>query len=149
MGSVAFALPVSDEQSTSSPFHPDHLLLRHHRECVDQLHLHLVWQLQNFDQEIMAEWWRQQRGSLGLLFCPSIHDFAHKCDLTSTHKILRDSTHLHRGLFSLLPSGTRLRSIRAKTVRFCNSLIPKLSDCSIHSGPPNIAILYYSQNHCV
>ncbi len=52
---------------------------------------------------------------------PSIQDLAHNRCLSRAQNIVKDPTHPHYGLFTLLPSGKRFRSIRCRTVRFCNS----------------------------
>ncbi|KAF7647085.1 hypothetical protein LDENG_00177670 [Lucifuga dentata] len=56
---------------------------------------------------------------------PSILDIGRKRCLTRANNIIRDSTHPHHGLFSLLNSGRRFRSVRSRTARFCNSFIPQ------------------------
>ncbi len=53
---------------------------------------------------------------------PSIQDLAHNRCLSHAQNIVKDPTHPHYGLFTLLPSGKRFCSIRCRTVRFCNSL---------------------------
>ncbi len=52
---------------------------------------------------------------------PSIQDLAHNRCLSRAQNIVKDPTHPHYGLFTLLPSGKRFCSIRCRTVRFCNS----------------------------
>nr|XP_061817485.1 uncharacterized protein LOC133606997 [Nerophis lumbriciformis] len=45
--------------------------------------------------------------------------------LTRAQKICKDSSHPHQGLFSLLDSRKRFRSLRSRTCRFCNSFFPQ------------------------
>ncbi len=52
---------------------------------------------------------------------PSIQDLAHNRCLSRAQNIVKDPTHPHYGLFTLLPSGKRFRSIRCRTVSFCKS----------------------------
>ncbi len=56
---------------------------------------------------------------------PSIQDIAPIRCMSRARNIIRDSSHPHHGLFSLLASGKRFRSIRCRTTRFCNSFIPQ------------------------
>ena len=56
---------------------------------------------------------------------PSIGDIATKRCVSKASSIIKDPTHLHHGLFTLLPSGKRYRSIRSRTSRFCNSFFPR------------------------
>ncbi|XP_027131739.1 uncharacterized protein LOC113744876 [Larimichthys crocea] len=56
---------------------------------------------------------------------PSIQDVAQKRCMARAVNISRDSSHPHHGLFSLLASGKRFRSIRCRTTRFCNSFVPQ------------------------
>lgn len=44
-GTAALVLPPQDEKIISPPSNPHHFLQKHHRECDDQLHLGVVWQL--------------------------------------------------------------------------------------------------------
>ena len=55
---------------------------------------------------------------------PAIQDVADSRCLSRAHRILSDPTHPQHGLFSLLPSGRRFRSIRCRTARLRNSYFP-------------------------
>ncbi len=56
---------------------------------------------------------------------PTITDlYTARCRGRALH-IMKDSTHPAHGLFQLLPSGRRLRSIRSKTTRLRNSFFPE------------------------
>lgn len=52
---------------------------------------------------------------------PSIGDIACKRCLSKANSIIKDPTHLHHGLFTLLPPGKIYHSIRSRTARLCNS----------------------------
>uniref|UniRef100_A0A3Q3GZR9 Alkylated DNA repair protein AlkB homologue 8 N-terminal domain-containing protein n=1 Tax=Labrus bergylta TaxID=56723 RepID=A0A3Q3GZR9_9LABR len=56
---------------------------------------------------------------------PPIQEIAKIRCLTRAQKISRDTSHPHQGLFSLLDSGKRFRSLRSRTSRFCNSFFPQ------------------------
>ncbi|KAF7642201.1 hypothetical protein LDENG_00262540 [Lucifuga dentata] len=56
---------------------------------------------------------------------PSILDIGHKRCLTRANNIIRDSTHPHHGLFSLLNSGRRFRSVRSRTADSATVLSPR------------------------
>ncbi|KAM4523301.1 uncharacterized protein V3H82_001565 [Fundulus diaphanus] len=55
---------------------------------------------------------------------PSIKDISSQRCVSRAHNIIRDPSQPHHGLFSLLPSGKRFRSIRCRSTRFCNSFFP-------------------------
>ena len=55
---------------------------------------------------------------------PPIQDIATSRCLTRAQNINRDPSHPHHGLFSLLASGKRFRSLRSRTARFKNSFFP-------------------------
>ena len=56
---------------------------------------------------------------------PSIKAIAENRCLTKANNILSDPTHPHHGLFTLLPSGRKYRSIGSKTERFTKSFFPQ------------------------
>ena len=66
---------------------------------------------------------------------PSIKDTAHNRCLARANSIRGDPTHPHQGLFTLLPSGRRYRSVASKTARFSKSFFPQairlLNTCNI------------------
>ena len=55
---------------------------------------------------------------------PAIKDIYRKRCLKRAGKIIRDPSHPSHGLFTLLPSGRRYRSLRTKTTRYRNSFFP-------------------------
>ncbi|XP_061826589.1 uncharacterized protein [Nerophis lumbriciformis] len=57
---------------------------------------------------------------------PPIQEIAKSRCLTRAQKICKDSSHPHQGLFSLLDSRKKFRSLRSRTSRFCNSLLPQV-----------------------
>lgn len=65
---------------------------------------------------------------------PSFQDIAKKRCLTRAKNLTKDPTHPHHGLFSLLPSGSRFRSIRCRTARFSKQFPPPNHQ---RSGPNN------------
>lgn len=56
---------------------------------------------------------------------PSIQDIAENRCASRARKICSDSSHPHYGLFILLASGKRFRSMRCRTTRFYNSFFPQ------------------------
>ena len=56
---------------------------------------------------------------------PSVRDVAENRCLTRAKNIMKDPTHPHHGLFTLLPSGRRYRSIGSRTARFTKSFFPQ------------------------
>ncbi|KAI5088080.1 gastrula zinc finger protein XlCGF28.1-like [Silurus meridionalis] len=56
---------------------------------------------------------------------PSIMDIYTTHCIRKVHSIVDDHTHPSHTLFTLLPSGKRIRSIRAVTTRLCNSFFPQ------------------------
>ena len=55
---------------------------------------------------------------------PAIHDTARRRCLTRAESIIKDPSHPHHALFSLLPSGKRFSSFKSRTTRLHNSFIP-------------------------
>uniref|UniRef100_A0AAX7TJ37 Reverse transcriptase domain-containing protein n=1 Tax=Astatotilapia calliptera TaxID=8154 RepID=A0AAX7TJ37_ASTCA len=55
---------------------------------------------------------------------PAIKDICRKRCLKRAGKIIKDPSHPSHGLFTLLPSGRRYRSLRTKTTRYRNSFFP-------------------------
>ena len=55
---------------------------------------------------------------------PSIASIHRKRHLKKARSIVKDSSHPNHGLFALLPSGRRYRSLRARTSRHLNSFFP-------------------------
>ena len=55
---------------------------------------------------------------------PAIEDIQRKRCLRRARSILKDSSHPDHGLFNLLPSGRRFRSLRTRTSRSRNSFFP-------------------------
>lgn len=55
----------------------------------------------------------------------SLQDIYHTRVLRRTHNLIRDNTHPQHNLFTLLPSGRRYRSLRARTTRLANSFYPQ------------------------
>uniref|UniRef100_A0AAX7TU86 Alkylated DNA repair protein AlkB homologue 8 N-terminal domain-containing protein n=1 Tax=Astatotilapia calliptera TaxID=8154 RepID=A0AAX7TU86_ASTCA len=55
---------------------------------------------------------------------PAINDIYRKRCLKRPGKIIKDPSHPSHGLFILLPSGRRYRSLRTKTTRYRNSFFP-------------------------
>ncbi len=56
---------------------------------------------------------------------PSLQDIYTRRCMRKARRIISDSSHPSHGLFSLLPSGRRLRSIRTRTSRLRDSLFPQ------------------------
>ncbi|KAK7916246.1 hypothetical protein WMY93_012007 [Mugilogobius chulae] len=56
---------------------------------------------------------------------PSIQDIYRSRSLRKAHSIIKDPTHPAQGLFCLLPSGRRYRSLPARTKRFKDSCFPQ------------------------
>ncbi|XP_061143633.1 uncharacterized protein LOC133160076 isoform X1 [Syngnathus typhle] len=52
---------------------------------------------------------------------PSIQDLSSQRCVSRARNIISDPSHPHQGLFSLLPSGKRFRSVRCRSTRFCNT----------------------------
>uniref|UniRef100_A0AAZ1XIU5 Alkylated DNA repair protein AlkB homologue 8 N-terminal domain-containing protein n=1 Tax=Oreochromis aureus TaxID=47969 RepID=A0AAZ1XIU5_OREAU len=52
---------------------------------------------------------------------PAINDIYRKTYLKRAGKVIKDPSHPAHGLFTLLPSGRRYRSLRTKTTRYQNS----------------------------
>ncbi len=113
-------LSASDEKSTLSLSYPQYCLQRYYREHIDQLHLCMVWDCRASDWRSVQRVVRTAEKIIGSSL-PSIQDLAHNRCLSRAQNIVKDPTHPHYGLFTLLPSGKRFCSIRCRTVRFCNS----------------------------
>lgn len=60
----------------------------------------------------------------GAAFLP-LQDIYHNRVLRRTHNLIRDNTHPQHNLFTLLPSGRRYRSLRARTTRLANNFYPQ------------------------
>ncbi len=56
---------------------------------------------------------------------PSLQDIYTRRCMRKARRIISDSSHQSHGLFSLLPSGRRLRSIRSRTSRLRDSFFPQ------------------------
>ena len=56
---------------------------------------------------------------------PSVQGIYNNRCLRKARKIVKDHSHPGYGLFTLLPSGRRYRSIRARTTRLTNSFYPQ------------------------
>ncbi|KAK0155262.1 putative RNA-directed DNA polymerase from transposon BS [Merluccius polli] len=65
---------------------------------------------------------------------PSIHDTACRRCLTRAQSITKDPSHPHHGLFSLLPSGKRLCSIKSRTARFHSIFFPHANFTQMYVG---------------
>lgn len=55
---------------------------------------------------------------------PSLQSIYHRSVHRRAASIIKDPTHPQHGLFTLLPSGRRFRSVRCRTTRFKNSFFP-------------------------
>uniref|UniRef100_A0A3B3SI74 Reverse transcriptase domain-containing protein n=1 Tax=Paramormyrops kingsleyae TaxID=1676925 RepID=A0A3B3SI74_9TELE len=55
---------------------------------------------------------------------PSLQSIYHRRALRRAASILKDPTHPQHGLFTLLPSGRRFRSVKSRTSRLNNSFFP-------------------------
>lgn len=67
---------------------------------------------------------------------PSIHDTYHKRCTNKAKSIVKDPTHINHGLFSLLPSGRRYRSLRSRTSRLRYSFFPEAVTLLNKTSPP-------------
>src|SRR4029434_7779907 len=56
---------------------------------------------------------------------PTMHDIYHKRVELRTRNIMRDDSHPNANLFTLLPSGRRLRSLNSRTERHRRSFYPQ------------------------
>ena len=56
---------------------------------------------------------------------PTMHDIYHKRVESRARNIMRDDTHPNASLFTLLPSGRRLRSLNSRTERLRRSFYPQ------------------------
>ncbi|XP_072100677.1 uncharacterized protein [Mobula birostris] len=56
---------------------------------------------------------------------PTIENIYHKCCLGRAKSIIKDASHPNHGLFTLLPSGKRYRSLRSHTSRYRKSFFPE------------------------
>ena len=76
---------------------PHYILQEHHREHPDQLHLYVVWKLQRNVRRVVRTAEKIIKTSL-----PSTQDIAPKCCMSRAGNIIRNSSHPHHGLFSVL-----------------------------------------------
>ncbi|XP_041830687.1 uncharacterized protein LOC121632933 [Melanotaenia boesemani] len=68
---------------------------------------------------------------------PALEEVQRKRCLRRARSILKDSSHPAHGLFALLPSGRRFRSLRTKTSRLRNSFFPRAKEtftCAVGGG---------------
>ncbi|KAL3048617.1 hypothetical protein OYC64_007214 [Pagothenia borchgrevinki] len=68
---------------------------------------------------------------------PSLHDLHASRTLRRAGKIVADPSHPGHKLFTPLPSGRRLRSIRTKTSRHLNSFFPSATGLLNKARPPH------------
>ena len=71
------------------------------------------------DRRPCRGWWRQRSVSSAAISLQC------KASTTQHHNIIKDHSHPGYGLLTLLPSGRRYRSIRARTTRLTNSFFPQ------------------------
>ena len=67
---------------------------------------------------------------------PPIHNIYHDRCLNKAKSIVKDNTHPNHGLFTLLPSGKRYRSLRSRTSRHKNSFFPEAVTLLNKPPPP-------------
>ena len=106
-------------------------ILRNFYSCVVESILTIpVW---------YGEWQRQLRGSSGL------HSPLCRASTTAVHRraasIIKDPIHPQHGLFTLLPSGHRYRSVKCRTTRL-NSFFP--TAIRLHSNCTTKYLLFSS-----
>ncbi len=100
------------------------ILHLHCGEHPDRLHHRLVWKQHR---------WQPQSSAKGRVNCPhiiggelpSLQDIYSRRCIRKARRITNDSSHPSHRLFSLLPSGRRLRSIRYRTSRQRDSVFPQ------------------------
>ncbi|KAK3522299.1 hypothetical protein QTP86_001899 [Hemibagrus guttatus] len=100
---TASLLPVKAEEGSSSNSHPDHLLLREHREHPEQLHLCLVRELHRKTLQRIV---RTAEKIIGVSL-PTITDIYTTRCICKANNIVDDPTLPSHTLFTLLPSGKR------------------------------------------
>ncbi|KAI4876126.1 hypothetical protein NFI96_006695, partial [Prochilodus magdalenae] len=66
---------------------------------------------------------------------PTIQDIYHKRCLGRARNIIKDVSHPNHGLFTLLPSGRRYRSLRSRTSRLKNNTEPSVSADANQKSP--------------
>ncbi len=103
---------------------PENFLFRDHRKCIDSVHLSVVWKqlqsrLQSLAESCALSW-------AHLRVCSPLSAGQLPQTLQSRAvKITKVSNHPGNGLFTLLPSGKRFRSLMAKTERLRRSFFPQ------------------------
>ncbi len=119
-------LPETAEEVWNEPQHPQIILHLHCGEHPDRLHHRLVWKQHR---------WQPQSSAKGCANClphcwrwaslpPGQDIYTRRC-IRKARRIINDSSHPSHRLFSLLPSGRRLRSIRSRTSRLRDSFFPQ------------------------
>ncbi len=116
--------PQAPEEIWNESPHPPLILHLHCGKHPDWLHYCLVWKQHQQQSQSSA------KGCVNCL--PHCRRWAslppghlHQAVHEETRRIISDSSHPSHGLFSLLPSGRRLRSIRTRTSRLRDSFFPQ------------------------
>ncbi len=109
-------LPETAEEVWNEPQHPQIILHLHCGEHPDRLHHRLVWKQHRWVV-------RTARHIVGGEL-PSLQDIYTRRCIRKAQRITNDSSHPFHRLFSQLPSGRRLRSIRSRTSRLRDSFFP-------------------------
>ena len=140
-----------DQKSLLAPIHPHHILKKHHREHLDQLHLCVVWSLQSFwleGCEESGEDSRERAPPPRETPPPSTQDITPRRCLSRARIIISDPSQPHHALFSLLASRKRFCSIRCRTTRLCNRFFPHIIRLlTTNSTLPLMLITLYAGLH--
>ncbi len=129
-GTTTPRFPYAPEEIWNEYPHPPLILHLHCGEHPDWLHHRLVWKQHQQ---------RSQSSAKGCANC--ILDIYTRQCMRKARRIISDSSHPNHGLFSLLPSGRRLRSIRSCTSRLRDSFFPqsiRLAEHSAHLDMPHL-----------
>ncbi len=93
-------------------------------EHPDRLHHRLVWKQHHWQRKALQRVVQTARHIVGGEL-PSLQDIYTRRCIRKARRIINDSSHPSHRLFSLLPSGRRLRSIRSRTSRLRDSFFPQ------------------------
>ncbi len=104
--------------------HPQIILHLHCGKHPDRLHHRLVWNSTAGNRKALQRVVRTARHIVGGEL-PSLQDIYTRRLYKESPEITNDSSHPSHRLFSLLPSGRRLRSIRSLTSRLRDSFFPQ------------------------
>ncbi len=117
-------LPETAEEVWNEPQHPQIILHLHCGEYPDRLHHRLVWKQHRWQPKALQRVVRTARHIVGDEL-PSLQDIYTRRCIRKVRRITNDSSHPSHRLFSLLPSGRSLRSIRSRTSRLRDSFFPQ------------------------